>query len=77
MLPGLENLHSVISTIIGKMMLNWDNRDIPVELWEKIELELCDSRNWYVAGAGHITPQPAEVEEWAKSLIENYRKKSS
>ena len=76
-LPGLESLHLVISETVGKMMLNWDYKDIPVEFWEQVELELCDPRNWYIAGAGHITPQPAEVERWAKQFVDDYQKKSS
>lgn len=77
-LPGLEGLSSVSEQVIKSLQADPRYKDLPEGYtWNELRLDLSDSRNWYLAGMGHVTPSLDECLRYAKDYIEGARRKTN
>lgn len=70
MLPGLEELPIVTEQVVQALQADPDYKDLPAGYsWNDLRSDLSDSRNWYLAGCGHITPSFDECLRYAKDYV--------
>lgn len=69
-LPGLEDLPAVTEQVVQALQADPDYKDLPTGYsWNDLRSDLSDSRNWYLAGCGHVTPSFDECLRYAKDYI--------